>query len=48
MEIDKAEAGDIKLETNLYIIAIRFERGITPSDNGAKETQQAVKRAIKA
>ena len=46
MNIDKTK-DSINLETDVHNIAIRFGRGVTPSDNGDKETQQTVKQIMK-
>ena len=46
MNIDKTK-DSINLETDVHNIAIRFGRGVTPSDNGDKETQETVKQKMK-
>ena len=46
MNIDKTK-DSINLETDVHNIAIRFGRGVTPSDNGDKETQETVKQIMK-
>ena len=46
MSIDKTK-DSINLETDVHNIAIRFGRGVTPSDNGEKETQETVKQIMK-
>ena len=46
MNIDKTK-DSINLETDVHNIAIRFKRGVTPSDNGNKETQETVKQIMK-
>ena len=46
MNIDKTK-DSINLETDVHNIAIRFGRGVTPSDNGEKETQETVKQIMK-
>ena len=43
MNIDKTK-DSINLETDVHNIAIRFGRGVTPSD---KETQETVKQIMK-
>ena len=47
MNIDKTKDGDINLETDAHNIAIRFGRGVTPSDNGENETQETIKEMLK-
>ena len=47
MNIDKTKDGDINLETDAHNIAIRFGRGVTPSDNDENETQETVKQMMK-
>ena len=47
MNIDKTKDGDLNLETNVHNLAIRFGRGVAPSDNGDKETQETVKQIMK-
>ena len=47
MNIDKTKDGDLNLETDVRNIAIRFGRGVTPSSNGDKETQETVKQIMK-
>ena len=47
MNIDETKDGDLNLETDVHNIAIRFGRGVTPSDNGDKETQETVKQIMK-
>ena len=37
----------INLETDVHNIAIRFGRGVTPSDNGDKETQETIREMMK-
>ena len=46
MNIDKTK-DSINLETDVHNITIRFGRGVTPSDNGDKETQETVKQLMK-
>ena len=46
MNIDKTK-DSINLETDVHNIAIRFGRGVTPSDNGDKETQETIKQMMK-
>ena len=46
MNIDKTK-DSINLETDVHNIAIRFGRGVTPSDNGDTETQETVKQIMK-
>ena len=46
MNIDKTK-DSINLETDVHNIAIRFGRGVTPSDNGDNETQQTIKEMLK-
>ena len=46
MNIGKTK-DSINLETDVHNIAIRFGRGVTPSDNGNKETQESVKQIMK-
>ena len=46
MNKDKTK-DSINLETDVHNIAIRFGRGVTPSDNGDKETQETVKQIMK-
>ena len=47
MNIDKTKDGDINLETDAHNIAIRFGRGVTPSDNDENETQETIKQMMK-
>ena len=47
MNIDKTKDGDINLETDAHDIAIRFGRGVTPSDNGDNETQETIREMRK-
>ena len=47
MNIDKSKDGDINLETDVHNIAIRFGRGVTPSDNGENETQETIREMMK-
>ena len=46
MNIDKTK-DSINLETDVHNIAIRFGRGVTPSDNGDKETQETIREMMK-
>ena len=46
MNIDKTKDSK-NLETGVHNIAIRFGRGVTPSDNGDKETQETLKQIMK-
>ena len=46
MNIDKTK-DSINLETDVHNIAIRFGRGVTPSDSCDKETQETVKQIMK-
>ena len=46
MNIDKTK-DSINLETDVHNIAIRFGRGVTPSDSGDKETQETIREMMK-
>ena len=46
MNIDKTK-DSINLETDVHNIAIRFGRGVTPSDNGDMETQETIREMMK-
>ena len=46
MNTDKTK-DSINLETDVHNIAIRFGRGVTPSDNGDKETQETIREMMK-
>ena len=46
MNIDKTK-DSINLETDVHNIAIRFGRGVTPSDNGDKEAQETIREMMK-
>ena len=46
MNFDKTK-DSINLETDVHNIAIRFGRGVTPSENGDKETQETVNQIMK-
>ena len=47
INIDRTKEGDINLETDAHNIAIRFGRGVTPSDNGDNEAQETIKQMLK-
>ena len=47
MIIDKTKDGDLNLETDVHNIAIRFGRGVTPSDNGDNETLETILEMMK-
>ena len=44
--IDKTK-DSINLEADVHNIAIRFGRGVTPSDNGDNETQETIREMMK-
>ena len=46
MNIDKTK-DNIKIETDVHNIAIRFGRGVTPSDNSDKETPETIREMVK-
>ena len=46
MNIDKTK-DSINLETDVHNIAIHFGRGVIPSENGDRETQETIREMMK-